>query len=92
MNEETITIKELKTRLNLAQAIILKKDLQIAKLRRMLGKEFPVLCAWCLEEGVETVLGTTSVPHSHGICEAHKNALEAEYMQIKKGKKQCLRA
>ena len=30
---------------------------------------YPTLCAWC--EGVQTIVGWTSVRGSHGICERH---------------------
>ena len=30
---------------------------------------YPVLCAWCLEHGMITLLSFCRVEHSHGICD-----------------------
>lgn len=43
-----------------------------------MGLKYPVVCAWCAAEGRETVIGTTSVAGSHGICRACRATLTAE--------------
>ena len=30
---------------------------------------YPVLCAWCLKLGRDTVVNYTTIEHSHGICQ-----------------------
>ena len=34
----------------------------------MKNKRFPVLCSWCLEKGIETVIRYVPFKRSHGIC------------------------
>ena len=34
-------------------------------------KQNPKLCAWCLNEGVETIIGWTSCEGENGICDRH---------------------
>ncbi len=39
----------------------------------------PVLCAWCEEQGIQTVLRTVEAPGpNYGICRGHKETLEGE--------------
>lgn len=40
---------------------------------------YPVLCAWCEEQGRRTVVGYTTAKQSHGICPEHGKALLLEY-------------
>ena len=41
-------------------------------------RRYPVLCAWCLKEGVETVLKMVDYPNSHGICPRHADELQEQ--------------
>jgi len=45
--------------------------------------DFPVLCSWCLAGGVRTVVRTSEVENSHGICETHAAAIRAEIQSRK---------
>jgi len=33
---------------------------------------YPVLCSWCQRRGVRTVVNTSTIPNSHGICKPHQ--------------------
>lgn len=46
-------------------------------------KQYPVLCAWCLKAGRETIVNWSPVAHSHGICPEHQDALRREIAEIK---------
>lgn len=39
---------------------------------------FPVLCSWCQEEGVRTVIRMSEVEDSSGICDVHTAEMLAE--------------
>jgi hypothetical protein len=41
-----------------------------------------VLCAWCLEEGLEVIVGWARVPNSHGICRKHEKELNRQTEKI----------
>ena len=36
--------------------------------KNTLPKRYPVLCAWCLEKGIEKIIRMSKVKNSHGIC------------------------
>ena len=44
-------------------------------------KKYPVLCAWCEKEGERTILGLSTVEHSHGICPRHADELKEQARQ-----------
>ena len=42
------------------------------------GEKYPVYCAWCRAEGIETIIGMTIIPGSDGICEWHSQEVVAQ--------------
>ena len=39
---------------------------------------YPMMCAWCRADGVETRVGWTTVEHSDGICRRHKEEMREQ--------------
>ena len=52
------------------------------KVRQKADKE--VLCAWCLEKGLEVIVGWSTVPNSHGVCRKHEKELNRQTEQLRK--------
>jgi len=46
-------------------------------------RKYPVLCAWCLEKGRETIVNWSEVANSHGICEECSAVLRLECERIR---------
>ena len=52
-------------------------------MERVKKKKYPVMCAWCLEKGRETVVNWSTAPNSHGICDECAGELRRESRKYK---------
>lgn len=47
---------------------------------------YDVMCAWCVAEGAPTVVSTSSVEGSHGVCARHAAGMLAELAEDQRAK------